>query len=155
VRVFGKLTKTSSLWTQGASVAYTEQPTTKKARHRRNWRARKKLKKQNSVLTEATIPPSVLTNLLSIHEIENEIIVFDGGEIDNPPIKPPDGVDWRSIPIGVESHVHICDEVDPNRGLTFQRVDNVLPFIRLPRAMSLNILSQVGHYSIIKALHAC
>ena len=41
----GKSTKTSSLRTQGASVAYTEQPTTKKARHRRNSRARKKLKK--------------------------------------------------------------------------------------------------------------
>jgi hypothetical protein len=53
----------------------------------RNW------KKQNSVLTEATIPPSVLTNFLSIHEIENKILVFDGGDIDNPPIKPPDGVD--------------------------------------------------------------
>ena len=155
VHVFRKSKKTSSLRTQGDSVAYTEQPTTKKARHCLNRRTRKKLKKQNSVLTEATIPPSVLTNLLSIHEIENGIIVFDGGEIDNPPIKPPDGVDWRSIPIGVGSHVHICDEVDPNRGLTFQRVDNVLSFIRLPRAMSLNILSQVGHYSIIKALHAC
>jgi hypothetical protein len=86
VHVFGKSTKTSSLRTQGASVAYTKQTTTKKARHRRNRRARKKLKKQHSVLTEATIPPSVLTNLLSIHEIENEIIVFDGGVIDNPPI---------------------------------------------------------------------
>ncbi len=61
----------------------------------------------------------------------------------------------RSIPIGVGNHVHICGEVDPNHGLTFQCVDNVLPFIRLPRTMSLNILSQVGHYSIIKALHTC
>jgi hypothetical protein len=155
VHVFGKSTKTSSLRTQCASVAYTEQPTTKKAHHRHNRLARKKLKKQYSVLTEATIPPSVLTNLLSIHEIENEIIVFDGGVIDNPPIKPPDGADWQSIPIGVGNHVHICDEVDPHRGLTFQCVDNALPFIRLPRAMSLNILSQVGHYSFIKALHAC
>ncbi len=92
VHVFGKLVKTSSLWTQGASVAYTEQPTTKKARHHCNRRARKKLNKQYSVLTEATIPQSVLTNLLSTHEIDNEIIVFDRGGIDNPPIKPPDGV---------------------------------------------------------------
>ena len=86
VHVFGKSMKTSCLRTQGASVAYTEQTTTKKARHCCNRHARKKLKKQHSVLTEATIPLSFLTNLLSIHEIENEIIVFDGGVIDNPPI---------------------------------------------------------------------
>ncbi len=152
VHVFGKLMKTSSLQTQGASVVYTEQPTTKIGCNRR---ARKKLNKQHSVLTEATVPQSVLTNLLSTHKIENKIIVFDGGGIDNPPIKPPDGVVWQCIPTCVGNYVHICDEFDPNCGLMFQHVDNVLPFIRLPRAMSLNILSQVGHYSIIKALHAC
>ena len=134
VHVFGKSMMTSSLWTQGASVWYTEQPTTKKARHRCNRHARKKLNKHHSLLTEAIVPQSVLTNLLSTHEIDDEIIVFDGGAIDNPPIKPPDGVVWRCIPICVGTHVHICDEVDPYRGLTFQHVDNVLPFIRLPRA---------------------
>ncbi len=147
--------KTSSLWTQRASIAYTEQHTTKKAHHCRNRRARKKLNKQHSLLTEAIVPQSVLTNLLSTYEIDNEIIVFNGGVIDNPPIKPPDGVVWRCIPICEGTHVHICDEVDPYRGLTFKCVDNVLPFIRLPRGMSLDILSQVGHYSIIKSLHAC
>ena len=106
----------------------------KKARHRCNRHARKKLNKHHSLLTEAIVPQSVLTNLLSTHEIDDEIIVFDGGVIDNPPIKPPDGVVWRCIPICVGAHVHICDEVDPYRGLTFQHVDNVLPFIRLPRA---------------------
>jgi hypothetical protein len=133
------LTKTSSLRTQGASVAYTEQPTTKKVCHYHNLRARNKLNKQHSVLTVASVPQSVLTNLLSTHEIENKIIVFDGGVIDNSPIKPPNGVVWQSIPICVGKHVHICDEVDSNRGLTFQHVDNVLPFIRLPRAISLNL----------------
>ncbi len=78
VHVFGKSTKTSSRRTQGASVVYTEQPTTKIACHRRNWRARKKLKKQNSVLTEATIPPSVLTNLLSICWLPNQEIYITG-----------------------------------------------------------------------------
>ena len=146
--------KSSSLRTQCASVAYRELPTTKKAHHHRNRRARKKLKKQESLLTEATVPQSILTNLLSTHEINKEIIVFDGGILDNPPTRPPDGVIWRCIPIREGNYVHICDEVDPHRGLTFQRVENVLPFIRLPRALSLNIISKTGHHSIIKSLQA-
>ncbi len=80
--------------------------------------------------------------------------MFDGGVIDNPPIRPPDGVIWRCISIREGNYVHICDGVDPHCGLTFQRVDNVLLFIRLPRAQSLNILSKTCHHSIIKALQA-
>ena len=47
VHVFGKSIKSSSLWTQCASVAYRELPTTKKVRHCRNRCARKKLKNRN------------------------------------------------------------------------------------------------------------
>ncbi len=157
VHVFGNSIKSSSPWTQGASAAYTEQPTNKKACHcHRNCWASKKLNKQSSLLTDATIPQSILINLISTHEINKKIIVFDGGGIDNLPIRPPNGVVWRCIPTCEENCVHICDEVDPHCELMFQWVDNVLPlFIRLPRAQSLNILSHTGHYSIIKALHAC
>jgi hypothetical protein len=56
VHVFGKSIKSSSLRTQCASVAYKEQPTTKKVHHCCNHCARKKLKKQQSLLTEATVP---------------------------------------------------------------------------------------------------
>jgi hypothetical protein len=56
VHVFGKSIKSSSFRTQCASVAYRELPTTKKVCHRCNPRARKKLKKQQSLLTEATVP---------------------------------------------------------------------------------------------------
>ncbi len=111
-------------------------------------------KKQQSLLTEAIVPQSILTNLLSTHEINKEIIVFDGGTLDNPPIRPPDGMIWQCIPIHEGNYVHICDEVDPHCGLTFQRVENVLPFIRLPRALSLNIISKTGHHSIIKSIQA-
>jgi hypothetical protein len=110
------------------------------------------LKKQHSLLTEATVLQSIQAKLISTHEINNEIIVFDGGAIDNPPIRPSDGVIWRCIPICEGNYAHICDEVGPHCGLTFQRVDNVLLFIRLPRSESLNILSKTGHYSISKAL---
>jgi hypothetical protein len=83
VHVFGKSIKLSSLRTQCASVAYRELPTTKNVRHCRNRRARKKLKKQESLLTEATVPQPILTNLLSTHEINKEIIVFDGGTLED------------------------------------------------------------------------
>jgi len=112
-------------------------------------------KEEHSLLTEATIPQSILTNLISTHKINNKILVFDGGGIDNPPIRSPDGVVWQSIPICEGNYIHICDEVDPHCRLTFQWVDNVKPFIRLPRAQSLNTLPHNGHYSIIKAHHAC
>jgi hypothetical protein len=36
---------------------------------------------------------------LSINEIDSEIIVFDGGNESTPPIRPPDDIRWRSIPI--------------------------------------------------------
>jgi hypothetical protein len=114
----------------------------------------KKLNKQRSLLTEATVPQSILTNLISSHEIDKEIIVFDGGAINNPPIRPLDGVVWRRIPVSEGKYLHISDEVDHHHGLTFQRLDNVLSFIRLPQAQSLNILSLTGHQAIIKALNA-
>jgi hypothetical protein len=79
----------------------------------------KKLNKQRSLLTEATVPQSILANLISSHEIDKEMIVFDGGAIDNPPIRPPDGVVWQCIPVSEGKYAHISDEVDPHHGLTF------------------------------------
>ena len=58
-----------------------------------------------------------------------------------------------AIPVSEGKYVHISDEVDPYRGLTFQQLGNVLPFIRLSQAQSLNILSHTGHQAIIKALN--
>jgi hypothetical protein len=103
----------------------------------------------------ATVPQSILTNLKSSHEIDKEIIVFDGGANDNPPIRPLDDIVWQRIPVSEGKYVHISDEVDPHRLLTFQWLDNVLPFIRLPQAQSMNILFHTDHQAIIKALNAC
>jgi hypothetical protein len=71
---------------------------------------------------------------LSINEIDSEIIVFDGGNESTPPIRPPDDIRWRSIPI---RHLHIEDELRGNIGLSFQKIEGVSPFIRLPRQISL------------------
>ncbi len=64
VHVFAKSTKSTSLRTQAASIAYIEEPLHKKARHRRNRRAKNKQEKQHRMLTEVIVPDSITSNLL-------------------------------------------------------------------------------------------
>ncbi len=74
--------------------------------------------------------------------IDQEIVVFDGGDDGNPTICPPEGVNWRVLSVRDAIHLHVQDEHDPSRGLTFRRVDGVLPFARLPRGQSLDIIKK-------------
>ena len=85
-------------------------------------------------------------------EIEPDVVVFDGGDHSTPPIKPPDGVLWRSISV---NKLHVEDETDPNIGLTHPMIDSVHPFIRMPRRMSLSILDECGLLKISNSLTAC
>jgi hypothetical protein len=94
-------------------------------------------------------------NLLSTQDIDDEVVVFDGGNKDNPPLRPPDGLIWRCISINDGRHIYVDDETDPGRGLTFARVNNALPFNRLPRSMSLRIIGNCGLRKIYNALEAC
>ena len=89
---------------------------------------------------------------MTLKEVDNEVIVFDGGCVDNPPILPPDGVFWQSIP---PSKLHIFDDINPDIGLTLARSDNALPFFRLPSAISLKIIGASGLNKIYSALEAC
>jgi hypothetical protein len=68
VHVFAKSTKSTSLRTQAASIAYIEEPLHKKAQHRRNRRAKKKQEKQHRLLTEVIVPESITPNLLTDYE---------------------------------------------------------------------------------------
>jgi hypothetical protein len=68
--------------------------------------------KQQRVLREVVIQCNQYK--LSIQEIEDDIIVFDGGNPTTPPILPPDGLTWQSIPI---SKSYDDDETNPNVGL--------------------------------------
>jgi hypothetical protein len=70
----------------------------------------------------------------------------------SPPIQPPDGILWRSIPVG---NLHIEDELSGDMGLSFPRIDGTSPFIRLPCKMSLEIISHVGLPAIYDALSHC
>jgi hypothetical protein len=155
VHVFAKSTQFSSLRTQVASIAYLEEPIHKKARHRRNRRSLKKEKKQHRLLTEVIVPPSIQEQLLSTSDIDNHIVVFDGGDAGNPPIRPPDGVTWHAISVLDGKHIYVQDEFDPKKGLTFAPVNGVRPFIRLPRQHSLNIVRRKGMNKIFSALEAC
>jgi hypothetical protein len=155
VHVFAKSNKPSSIRTQAASIAYIYQPLHKKARHHRNRRSKKKLRKQQKLLTEIIVPQYIQQNLLSAPDIAHEIVVVDGGDDGNPAIRPPDGVNWHCLSVIGGNHLHIQDETDPNRGLTFSRVDNALPFIRLPRQQSLELYCQMSKTEIVCALEEC
>ncbi len=106
--------------------------------------------KQQRVLREVVIPCNQCK--LSIQEIEDDIIVFDGGNPTTPPILPPDGWTWRSIPI---SKLYVDDETNPNVDLSCPHINNLLPFIWLPRISALSIIQSSGLKRIYNALEAC
>jgi len=127
----------------------------KKVWHRHNRRSKKKSHKQQNLLTEVIVPPAIKQNLLSELDIDNEIIVVDGGDDGNPSIRPPDGLKWRCLSVLGGNHLYVADETDPCRGLTFARVDSALPFIRLPRQQSLAIIDSISMRDIVCALEEC
>ena len=136
--------------TQCASVAYSTDGISSSARRSRSHRAKKKLQKQQSLLREVAV--SLDKFLFSISYIEDEIIVFDGGNSSCPPITPPKNVKWRRHHV---SDLHIDDDSHGDIGLTFRRIDGCLPFIRLPRNLSLDIIGHCDLDNIYEALNAC
>jgi hypothetical protein len=119
-----KSSSSFSLCTQCASIAHSQQQISNIARRCRNCRARKKFNKQQHVLCEVAIPCN--QHKLLIQEIEDEVIVFDGGNPETPPILPLDGLTWRCMPI---SDLYVEDKTNPNFGLLCPWVNNSLPFI--------------------------
>ena len=64
--------------------------------HRRLRRARKKRRKQDQHLREMIVPPNQVK--MSNAEIDSKVLVVDGGGV-SPPIRPPHGIRWCSIPV--------------------------------------------------------
>lgn len=58
-------------------------------------------------------------------------------------------------PLSPQRYLFVDDELNHSIGLTFSRIDNSLPFIRMPRQHSLNIIGQNGMEKIMNALLAC
>ncbi len=107
------------------------------------------------MLTEVILPHSIKQKLLSASDIEKEIVVVDGGDDGNPPIRPPERVNWHSLSVREGIHLHVQDETDPFRGLTFSRVDGALPFARLPQRQSLDAIQNFLMKEIFCALEEC
>jgi hypothetical protein len=115
------------------------------------------LKKQKRLLSEVSVPDHIKNNVLTDHDLENEIIVFDGGNSINPLIQPPDGVHWQCISALESKFIMAADETDPQRGLTMSSLHSTCPFIHMPQAQSLSIQGD-GHHTMTKihnALNAC
>jgi hypothetical protein len=113
---------------------------------------KRKYKKQNKLLTEVVVPAHIKKNLLINHDVEEDILVFDGGDSDNPPIKPPNGVNWQLISISDEKYIVALDHNDPDCGLTYACFDDDHPFIHMPRGMSLSILGDRDGMILIQNL---
>jgi hypothetical protein len=112
----------------------------------------KKFRKQQQLLSEVIVPPSINQNLLSASAIQKDIVVVDGGDIGNPSILPPDGINWRSVSVRDGCHLYVPDDSNPLRGLTFARIDGVLPFIKMPRDYALAITEKVTINDIVATL---
>ena len=147
--MFSKSCSTSSLRTQCAAAALGV-VSSPRVLHRRSRRAKKKQQKQLKILKDIVLPDHHFK--LSTDEIDQDIIVFDGGDHSTPPIRPPDDIIWRSIPV---RQLHIEDEIRCDVGLTFRQTDGVSSCIRLPRQMSLDIIGECGLTKIHNSLLAC
>jgi hypothetical protein len=116
----------------------------------RSRRAKKKLQKQQRQLLE--VCPPVDQIIFSIDDINNDIIVFDGGNSSCPIITASKRVTWRRHQV---SDLHVKDDLRGDIGLTFCHIDGCLPFIRLPHNTSLAIIGECGLLKVYNALQAC
>jgi hypothetical protein len=110
----------------------------------------KKFNKQQRVLCEVAILCN--QHKLLIQEIEDQVIVFDGGNPKTPPILPPDGLTWRCMPV---SNLYVEDKINPDLGLLCPRFNISLSFIWLPHFNALSIIASSGLNRIYAVLEAC
>ncbi len=107
------------------------------------------------LLTEVTVPVYIKENLLTIENVANNVLVFDGGDCNSLPIQPPDGFNWTRISVLQDKRVIAIDETNLHRGLTIGPIQNCHTFICMPRYQTLRILGNCGMTQIMNALLAC
>jgi hypothetical protein len=81
---------------QFAAVAHLPDAIPSSVRQSRIGCGKKKQEKQQRKLLEIVLP-SHFYPTVSIVDINEDIILFDGGNSDCPPITPPKGVQWRRL----------------------------------------------------------
>ena len=75
----------------------------------------------------------------SLDQLKETTLVFDGGEVFNPPLEAPLGTKWTCLRIE-SGDLFIADTIDPNVGVTFASKEGVLsPFIRIPPSKALEV----------------
>jgi hypothetical protein len=155
VHVFSKSLGSSSCRTQAGSVAYMDNSIHPKTRHHHIRRAMKKSKKQQQILTEVKVSAYIKTNILTTEDIADNVLVFDGGDCNSIPIKPPDGINWTRISVLEDRPVIAIDETDQHHGLTIGPIHQCHAFIRMPpRFQSHCILGNSGMTWVMNALLA-
>ncbi len=134
IHVYSQKKASSSRCTQCATVAHLSDGVSGPIRHRHYLHAKKKLKKQQRLLLEVVPPSEQFT--FSISDINENIIVFDGGHSSCPIITPPKNIKWSRHPV---SDLYFQDDIRGDIGLTFCRIDSCLPFIHLLHEITLSI----------------
>ena len=84
--------------------------------------------------------------------ISENIVFFDGGEVGNPTLIPPNGIKWICYQISA-GHLWIEDSANPNQGLCYGSLNHAPTFIRLPRSESLEIMSD--SQDLCNAIRCC
>jgi hypothetical protein len=115
-----------------------------KMRHRCIRRAMKKSKKQQQILTEVKVSAYIKTQILTTEDIADNVLVFDGGDCNSIPIKPPDGINRTCISVFKDKRVIAIDETDPHCGPTIGPIHQCHAFIHMPHFQSLCILGNSG-----------
>ncbi len=82
------------------------------------------------------------------------MLVFDGGDCNSIPIKPPDEINWTCISVLEDKRVIAIDETNPHCGLTIGPIHQCHAFICMPRFQSLCILGNSGMTRVMNALLA-
>jgi len=99
--------------------------------------------KLNSTAKRCSIPDEVLSD---------NIVVFDGGEVGNPPLIPPDGIKWICYQMSA-GDLWIEDTTNPNLGLSYGSLNYAPTFIRLPHSESLTIMKE--SQDLCNAIRCC
>ncbi len=119
--VYSQRKANCSRCTQCASVAHSTDTISSSVRCSRYRQAKKKQTNYICLLREVVVSLDQVP--FSVSYIDEEFIVFDGGNFSCPPITPPKTIKWRCHHM---SDLHIEDDLRGDIGLTFRHIDGCL-----------------------------